>query len=102
MRKIRLVIGEPQLRKSLGRLLRWHVAGVIPNVVVEEGELLHHEEPPAVIVYEMNQEGSTTAQLSAFLREDRYRHTYMIVVVDDQPSDQKSRIAALRIRANKG
>lgn len=102
MRKIRIVIGDKQLRKSLGRLLHWHVASVIPNVVVEEGELLHHEEPPAVIVYELSQEGSTTAQLSAFLREPRFRHTYMIVVVDDRPSDQKNRIAALRIRANQG
>jgi CHAT domain len=101
VRKIRLVIADPQLRKSLGRLLRWHVAGVIPNVVVEEGELLHHEEPQAVIVYEMNQVGSTT-QLTAFLREARFRHTYMIVVVDDQPCNQRNRIASLRIRENEG
>lgn len=102
MRKIRLVIGDPQLRKSLGRLLRWHVAGVIPNVVVEEGELLQQEEPPAVIVYEMSQGGSTAAELSVFLREARSRHTYIIVVVDDQPRGQNNRIASLRIKANEG
>jgi hypothetical protein len=70
--------------------------------VVQEGELLHQEEPPAVVVYEMSQEGSIAAQLVAFLREDRSRHTYIIVLMDDQPDGHNSRIASLRIRANEG
>jgi len=39
------------------------------DAVVQEGELLHQEEPPTVVVYEMSHEGSNAVQLSAFLRE---------------------------------
>lgn len=80
-------------------MLRWHLGGVVPNVIVQQGALLHHDEPATVIVYELSPDGSDVTQLTAFMRDMRFRYTYLIVVVGDQPRDLGT-IASLRVAKN--